>query len=325
MDEGIDVDVTTKPAVDSVESTVADDPGKRAYLGYLFVIIATTLWGSSVVLAKTWFRSLSATPLLVSQMRVTFAWLYVFLFVLVRCPQHLRVRPGDLWRFALLGIIGTSGANFLLYFAVARMDSAVADLIQFTAPIIVSIYLWLRGREAMDRPKIVALALSIFGSSMALGLWRGHAANISVIGTGAAVMSALCYSFLIVWGKGLSGRYPIPAFLHYSLLAAMLFWFVAAPWRPFLTGITTLHSLGTFALFGLISVALPYVFFYSGLKLVPASRAAIVSMWEPVMIAISAWPLLGERLHITQGIGIALVIAAIVLVETTSGKAQESN
>ncbi len=288
-------------------------------LGYTLILMAAVCWGCSAILAKHLNNLGEADALLLSQARVTFSWFVLLIFLLVRSPKLLQVRLGDIARFVLLGLFGVAGANYLLYYAIGRMNPAVADLIQFTAPLFVAVYMALRGLEPMDRPKAVALALSLAGAGLALGAFNAEwSAPLLPILSAAA--SALCYAFLLIFGKGLSRRYATWTFLHYALLTATVFWLCIRPPWVFAADLTEPKRLGILFFFALLSILAPYSLFFSGLKRVPASRAGIVSTFEPVVIAIGAAIFLGDRLSVMQWLGIALVLAAIILVELTSPK-----
>jgi drug/metabolite transporter (DMT)-like permease len=286
-------------------------------LGYTFILLAALCWGCSGVIGKYLGVQGVADALLLSQARVTFAWLVLFVGLIVSGRQHLRVSARELSRFALLGLFGVAGANFLLYYAINRMNVAVADLIQFTAPVLVALYLWLRGIERMDWPKVVALALSLVGSGLALGVLNSHF-SLPALAVASAFSSALCYGFLIVYGKDLTREFSMWTYLHYSLLAATLFWFCIVPPHKFIVHLTHPAELARLFGFSVISILLPYIFFFSGLKRVPASRGAIVSTFEPVVMALGSWIALGDPLKPSQVVGVVLVLAAIVVVEITS-------
>ena len=285
------------------------------FLGYSLILVAASFWGLSAVVAKVLFRgNYSVDPLLISQARVTFGWLILLVWLLVRDRSRLRISLRDFWRFVPHGVIGFAGANFLLYYAVEGMTVAIADLIQCSAPVLVALWMWLRGFEPMDRPKTIALVLAIAGCALALGAFE-QTGSLPPIRVASAVISLLCYAFLIVWGKHLSRRYSTATLLHFGLLSAAVFWcFVSPPWR-FVHAAVTGPGLPVLAGFSAMSVLIPYGCFFYALKVVPASRASIVGTWEPVMITISAWAILGERMSVLQMVGMVLVIAAIATVE----------
>jgi DME family drug/metabolite transporter len=282
--------------------------------GYVLVLLAAVFWGISGVAAKWIFISGVATPLTVSQTRVLVGWLAFLAAGLVGHPRDLAVAPRDLWRFFLLGVIGVAGANFGLYFAISRMDAALADLIQFTAPAMVALWMWMRHEEDLSRHKLSALVLTTIGVTLALGIAERHV-RVSAVGALSAFGSALSYAFLMVWGKHLSRRYSQLVSLHYAMLSAALFWFALQSPARLLEAVHGPQTALLLAGFGVISVVIPYSCFFAGLRRVPASGAGIASTLEPVVMAIGAHLALAENLTVTQIAGVALVLLGIVVME----------
>lgn len=290
-------------------------------LGYTFILLAAICWGSAGVIAKHWSATGFADALLLSQTRIAFSWLVLFLWMVTTRRALLKIRLADSVRFALLGIIGMAGANFLLYFAIGRMNVAVADLLQFTAPIMVATYMALRGFEPMDLPKAFALVLSLVGCALALNL-TGSTGSLPLVGVISALGSGVCFAFVIVYGKRVSARHSVWTYLHYALLAATIFWCIVNPPQHALLRMTDPAAAVRLVGFAMLSIFAPYTFFFNGLKRVAASRAAIVSTFEPVVMALGSWLALGDPLHPVQVVGMALVLAAIALVELTSPAAK---
>ncbi|MBX7244829.1 MAG: DMT family transporter [Candidatus Sumerlaeaceae bacterium] len=291
----------------------------RSLTGYALVLTAATFWGLSAVAGKMWQRTSTVDAVLLSQTRASFAWLMVLAYLLIYNRSFLRVQMRHLPEFAMLGIIGVAGANFFLYFAISRMDTALADLIQFTAPILVALYMVARRLESLHRNKVVALFLTTLGLAFTLRIFEGNH-TLSLLGILSAATSAICYAYLIAAGKRLSHRYPPAAYLHYSLLGATLFWLcLRPPWHGLFATIPPVDWL-RLILFSVTSALLPYVCFFQGLKRISATTAGIVSTWEPVVITIGAWATLGEAMAPTQLIGIALVLAGIVIAQARSAR-----
>lgn len=291
-------------------------------LGYTLILAATIGWGLSATWARYLITTGQADTVLLSQTRVTFAWAILALIILARRREAFKVPASHLPRFAILGIVGIAGANFFLYHAISQMNAALADLLQYLAPVMVVIWMWLRKLEPLDRPKLVALALSLCGCALALGLTH-QALHAPLGGVISGVLSALCFATVLILGKRLSGEHHLLTYLHYSLLCAAIFWvFVHPPWS-LADRIDGLRHLGTLILFSIGSILIPYLCFFAGLSRVPASRAGIVSTFEPVVVAIGSWVFLNETLSVSQWFGVVLVVAAIVIVELTSGRTRE--
>jgi drug/metabolite transporter (DMT)-like permease len=65
-----------------------------------------------------------------------------------------------------------------------------------------------------------------------------------------------------------------------------------------------------------IGTLLPFICMVTALRHIPAPRAAIVATLEPVLAAVFAWVLLGEELAPVQLAGGALVLGAVVWVQS---------
>lgn len=291
-------------------------------IGYSFILAAAVCWG----LSATWARHLITTgqvdAALLSQTRVSFAWAILALGMAVFARKQFRVPLRELPYFAVLGLVGIAGANFFLYHAIGQMNAALADLIQFTAPVLVVLWMWMRRQEPLDRPKLVALALSIAGCTLALGV-VGTPIIAPAAGVVSAAISAICFATVLVLGKTISARHSLLTYLNYSLLFAGLFWLIINPPWQLAGHMATPSAAGLLVLFSITSILLPYLFFFAGLQRVPASRASIVSTFEPVVVAIGSWIFLRESLGALQIVGILLVCSAIILIEVTSPGARK--
>ncbi|HKP09562.1 MAG TPA: DMT family transporter, partial [Gaiella sp.] len=63
----------------------------------------------------------------------------------------------------------------------------------------------------------------------------------------------------------------------------------------------------------------PFIFMITALRHIPATRATVVAMIEPVLAGVVAYAWLGEEISAGQLIGGLLVLAAIVLAQTARG------
>jgi drug/metabolite transporter (DMT)-like permease len=288
-------------------------------LGYTYILCAAICWGLSATWARHLITTGAADALLISQTRVIFAWAVLACITAIGSRGSFKVNVRDLLRFAILGLAGIAGANYFLYRAIGEMNAALEDLIQFTAPLLVVLWMWLRREEKLDRPKMAALALSLVGCALALGV-TGTGVNAPFPAVLSAAISAVCFATTLILGKHVSGRYSLLTYLNYSLLFASLFWMILTPPWKLAHRIDGTGPLLTLMVFSVCSILLPYLFFFNGLRRVPASRASIVSTFEPVVVAIGGWYFLHESLHASQVIGIVLVCAAIALIELTSAR-----
>ncbi|PYX35684.1 MAG: hypothetical protein DMG81_17525 [Acidobacteria bacterium] len=123
--------------------------------GYAYIAAATFLWGVAAVMGRAAFtgRLLPSgkalqpiDPLILSQSRTSFSFLVLFLALLWRRGLgKLRLPAADLGRMVVLGVLGVAASNYLYYLAIQKTNVATAIILQYTAPVLVLLYMVTRG------------------------------------------------------------------------------------------------------------------------------------------------------------------------------------
>ncbi|MGH9483250.1 MAG: DMT family transporter, partial [Terriglobales bacterium] len=257
-------------------------------------------------------------PLILTQSRNTFA-AAILLALLLLQRRRLSVHRGDLLRALLLGAIGVSAANYFYYLAIARTNVATAIMLQYTTPIWIVLYLVARGRQRVTAARLGAVALALTGIALVLGFLRpGGALRLDPIGVTAALLAAFGYAYYILAGESLSRRVDPVLVSLFMLLGAAGLWLLINPpwnvWQAHYSSAQWLFMLG----FSLLATLAPTLLYISGLKYLDATPAVITSCLEPVVGILLAAIFLDERLGWSQAMGVACVLAAIVLVQHTA-------
>ena len=289
--------------------------------GYLQIAAAALCWGFAASFAKFLFIQ-RVEPLTLAQLRSSVSFLLLLAFALARRPAMLRATPADAFGLALLGVCGIAASNFTYLMAIHRSNVTTAILIQYTAPIWVMLFgaLFLGDRLTPRRGMATALAFS--GCLLAVGAYRGSELDWNPAGVAWALAAAFSFSFFNIWGARMARRVPLWTSLLYALGAATIFWaLVNSPLRLIEAG----HSARQWAMFfvyAVVSILLPFSLFYSGLRRLPATHAIVTSTLEPPFAILFAFLLVGEHLGALQLVGVAAVLAAVILLQRsgTSGE-----
>jgi drug/metabolite transporter (DMT)-like permease len=280
--------------------------------GYAMIAGAAFLWGISATAAKFLFNQ-DVSTLLVVQTRVTFsAVLMAAGFRLFR-PSLLKVNPRDLWRLAVLGIVGVAGANITYYLVIRETTVATAILIQYTSPLLVLGYGVISRDEGFSAVKLVAALVSLAGCALAVGALDAGSLILTPLAFVAGIGSIVTFAFLTVYTRKVVARMPSWTAVLYALVFASLMWAVVNP--PWVIARESHPPELWVALIGfaVISVLIPHSLFAAGLRSIVPSRAIITSTLEPVVAIGSAAIVLGELLTPLQMLGAVAVLAAIVL------------
>ena len=236
------------------------------------------------------------TPVQVAVFRGFFAGLVMLPFVR---GADVRVRP------RMLLMVACFGAMSGLYLSALSLGPAAnAILLQNTAPFwVYLIGVYLLGQPA-DRRSWRAILLAMLGAAvMVAGNWpRGLPSAESAAQTEILLMalgSGVMYAGVILFLRSLRAE-SAPWLTAWNLLgsATLLLGFVAvwhgpAAARELLTT-PTVGQLGFLAVFGVVQMALPYLLFARGLKVVGPQEAGLITLLEPVFNPIWAYLLSPE-------------------------------
>ena len=303
--------------------------GPRAVRGYFYIGTAAFLWGVSATLGRAAFTghalfgaiSLGASlrdinPLILSQSRATLS-LAVLLPILLarRGPAALRVPGLDLLRFFLLGILGVAASNYLYYLAIQRTNVATAIILPYTAPVWVLLYTVASGSQRPSLKKIAAVALSVIGCALAVGLVGAGGFRMDTVGVTAALLAAFSFAFYNLAGHTVLARYDRWKVLLWVLIATSIFWIcVNPPWK-IVAAHYSREQWAFMMVFSLLSVLGPFSCYFAGLQHLEPTRAIVASCLEPVFSIIITAIVLGELVRPMQTTGIVLVLIAIVLIQ----------
>jgi drug/metabolite transporter, DME family len=302
--------------------------------GYLYIAISAFWWGISATLGRAAFTGrllpkgealAPIDPLILSQSRVGFSFV-IFLAALLmsRGSKGIRLSPVDFARMLLLGILGVAASNYFYYLAIQRTNVGTAIILQYTAPVWVLLYMVARGMQKPSLQRVSAVALAIMGIAMVLGIFSGNRLRLDRIGVGSAILAAFSFAFDNIYAHNVLTRLDRWIVLLYTLFSASLFWMVInPPWKIAAAHYSAKQWL-FLLVFSLVSVMAPFSFYFAGLQHLEPTRAIVVSCLEPVFSILLAAGLLGETMRPMQSLGIALVLAAIVVVQLPDGKGAES-
>ncbi len=208
---------------------------------------------------------------------------------------------------------GYSAQSGFFFSALRHIDVGLTSLLLYTFPALVCVGSVALGRERLGLWKASALGLASAGT--ALVLLGGGSGALQVTGVLLGLGAGVTYSVYILVADGVVGR--IDAWLFSALVttgaaiavtsAGVVTGSLAAP-----AGIAWLWI----AAIALVSTVLPVSTFLLGLERVGGPTASIVSTVEPVLTVSLAVVLLGETLGPAQLLGGALVVAAVVALQS---------
>jgi len=166
-------------------------------------------------------------------------------------------------------------------------------------------------------------------------IWDG---GLNPVGVMFAVAAALFLSFYFLMGEHTLRSRDALSTLFYSMSVSALFWLIVTPWWNFdtsllvksvsLTGNLALYELPAWMLLiwiGVFGSFIPMLFSFLALTHLRATAVGVISTAETVMAFFFGWAWLNEEIDGLQALGGLLVIAGIVLAQTSRVREVESS
>jgi len=280
---------------------------------YGALVTTTVFWGLSFVATKVALESIPTFTLIFARFMLAFLF---FAAIMIRhgVPSLTLKDNAKLFLMAIFepGLYFLCETQGLLYTSPAKVSLIIA-----TIPITVMILSAIILKEKTNRLGIIGIFLSLVGIAILVtadpdftwGLGGSLKGDLIVFG---AVLSA---AFYIVNARNLGMRYSSRDITSMQCFYGAVFF---AP--AFFLDIPTLswaavspRSLVALLYLTVFATVAAFFFYNYALTKIPASRASIFINGIPVVTALGAWVILGERLTLLQGAGGTLVLAAVFI------------
>jgi len=303
-------------------------PPERAG-GAAAILAAAALWGSTGTVAH--FAPPGAGPVSVGAARIVVGGA---LLVMLACwdvthgDAGVPRRGGEIRQLLAgrgarraglaLGAASTAGYQLSFFSAVRVTGVAIGTVVAIgSAPVLTGLLSRLGGGRPLSRRWMLATAAAIAGCAVLVT--GGRAAGVVLGGVGLALLAGLCYATYAVTAaqlvtRGTSERAVMGVLFGGGAMAMLPVLLASSPgWLLTWTGLAVTAQLG------ILTTAVAYLLYGRGLRTVPAPVAATLGLAEPVVAALLALVVLGERLSAVPVTGLVLVGLALAVLVLPGG------
>ncbi|WP_459962574.1 EamA family transporter [Nocardia sp. IFM 10818] len=317
-------------------TTMTHDTPVRNHLraGLLFALLSASSFGLSGPLARGLMNA-GWSPAAVVTVRVLLGGLVLLPIALYQLHGNWNLLRRNASLLLGYGLLAVAGAQLAYFNAVAHMDVGVALLVEYTAPVAVIVWLWLRHQQRPGRVTVLGALIAVVGLILVLDLisgvdtsWIGIAWSLgAMVGASAYFIlsargdtevpgSVLATSGLLIGGlailiAGLAGVVPMR-----TATAEVSFQGFTTPWWAPVIAL------------GVVTASLSYMTGIAGARRLGSRLASFVALTEVLAAIVFAWALLGQTPRPIQLLGGALILIGVVVVklgepaETTTATAE---
>ena len=290
---------------------------KKRYV-YLLQLFASMVWGVSFILTKELFESekdITVFVILTFRLLLATAVTIPTLLLLRRLEP---IRKGDLKWFLLLSLCEPFIYSICETNGVRLVSGSMASIVVATIPLFVPFGMALAYREKIQPLTLVGIVLSLVG--LGVMLFLGGEDNLDANFAGMAWLAgavAIAVVFTIVLVK-LVGKYKPFTITAYQNMFGCLFFI------PLMLAMDGDHlamlsyspkMLLILLVLGIFCSTVAYVFYNVGVVRLGPTAACIFTNIIPVFSLIAALAIGQERLTWSKPVGMAIVVAGVVLAQ----------
>ncbi len=289
-------------------------------------LVAAFLFALNGVIAKDALNA-GLDPMHLTELRNAGAMLVLLAYVSLRHRERLRVTRRELPFLVTYGVIAFTLVQFLYFFTISRLPVGIGTLLAFLAPVVVALWMKFARRRSVGNRIWLAIALTIIGLALVAQVWQGMA--FDALGVAAGLLLAIALAAYWLLGESGQQHRDAVSLTMWGFVFATVTWSIIAPWWSFPWTTLTLPTepllpgwpalpIWLLMLWGvLLGTIAPFLLVLGSLRRIGAQRAGIVGTTEPLWAALIALLMLGETFTAVQAIGGLVVLAGVVVAETS--------
>ncbi len=292
----------------------------KTAIGTILIIIAGCFWGSMGIFVRR-LGTYGFGSIQIVSIRVTLAAVIFALVLLIKDRNGFKISLRDIPLFLGLGFGSILFFTVCYFTAIKMMPLSTAAILLYTSPVWIMLMSILFFHEKLNRRKLIALILAFAGCVLVSGIsGEGMTLTGLLVGLGSGIGYGL-YSILGTIALRKYSPYTVTAYTF--MFAAVGSWIICRP-------ADMVHKFADAADFGfliflccltaLITAVFPFLAYTLGLQNVEASKAGIIATIEPMVATLIGIVVFSEPLTLMSGLGILLILSAVVILNLTHEK-----
>ncbi len=279
----------------------------------LLILAGGVLWGI-IGLFVRYLTPLGFTAMQLVTLRSYITVLGLVLILLATHPKKLKISLKDLPLFLGTGLLSFVFFNTCYFKTMEYASLSVAAILLYTAPFFVMVMSALFFREKITKQKLLALIFAFIGCVLVSGV-GDRDMLLSPTGLLWGLGAGFGYALYSVFAKFALKKYDTLTVITYTFIVASVgATFLCKPVDMIQTLSQAPESVWIFILYGITTGAGAYYCYTKGLENTPPAKASVLATVEPVVAAICGF-LLGETLTLSGGVGILMVLAAVLYLQ----------
>jgi len=275
--------------------------GAQDYVPYFYLLSTMALFGSAFASSKFVVGELPHSVAAV--LRFGGGAVALLLLVAIVGNRGKKISLKDATRSGLVGLLGVFAYNLFFFWGLSVAPSLDgAFIVPVMSPVLTTAYLVLAGRETASRQRILGLVLAVAGAAaffLSVEGARGGLTGTRLGGDFIFLLGAVSWSaYTIISKRVLVEVDPLRATTCGTVVGALALLVFALPALPDADWAAVSETAWLNVVYLAVGpTAVAYLFYYRGLRSVPASTATIMMFAVPIFGTLCATLFLGESFN----------------------------
>ncbi|MBD8033009.1 MULTISPECIES: EamA family transporter [Solibacillus] len=299
----------------------------KRMIGFLLVVSGCFFWGIGGTMSQLLFSQGIEVSWLVSTRLVIAGILLLITQAIFKDRRQIL----DIWRqkytafrLIIFAIVGMLAVQYTYMASIKEGNAAVATLLQYLAPVMIIVWVTLRGHSVFTRKDAVTIVLALSGSFLLLtnGSLSAFAVPLPAIIWG--LLSGLSLAFYTLYAIPLLQRFDSLVVVGWGmLLAGVTMSFVQPPWDVDISNWTgsTVFYLIIVIIFGTM---LAFWFYIESLQTLTAKETSLLGNIEPLTAVLATVLWLKEPFGSFQWFGTSLILAMMIYIALRADQTRDT-
>lgn len=289
----------------------------KRMIGFLLVLSGCFFWGIGGTMSQQLFSEGIEVGWLVSTRLVIAGTLLLLLQALFKDRTQIL----DIWRqkytafrLVIFGIVGMLAVQYTYMASIKAGNAAVATLLQYLAPVMIIVWVALRGQSRFTKKDAVTIVLALGGSFFLLTNGSVSALAVPIPAIVWGLLSGVALAFYTLYAIPLLRRFDSLVVVGWAMvLAGGTMSFVQPPWDVDVSAWTgsTIFYLVVVIIFGTM---LAFWFYIESLKTLTAKETSLLGNIEPLTAVLATVIWLREPFGAFQWFGTSLILVMMIYI-----------
>ena len=289
---------------------------EKQWIGMGLAIMGALFWGLSGTSVQFLENAKHLNVEWLLEVRLLLAGLLTILLAYMRDGRRIFdifKHPKDFGKLLIFGLLGIALAQYSYFKAIAISGVGVATVLQYVAPTLIIIYLFLRYFKKPSIPELFCIVLAMVGT-VCIVMQEGldiSSFNGEAMFWGLVSAASICvYTLQPIELLKKYGTTSIVGFAMFICGILSLAMFQQIDSEAIWDGMTWL-GLFTIIILGTVVSFNAYI---EGVRRIGAVQGSILSSLEPISAAIFGWALLGNEFTLVGIFGMICIIATVLII-----------